>query len=121
MMARQWVQLLGLGLALAAVIVVTVAVVLPAAALGLALALLVAGAVLVAQRVTAVAQAARSAVMGTRPAEEPPQPILRLELADGAVLSARPVPLPGGGEHTLLLTREGYVVASAEGKVLHRI
>jgi hypothetical protein len=31
------------------------------------------------------------------------------------------VPLAAESEHTLLLTRDGYVVVSAEGKVLHRL
>ncbi len=119
MTARQWAQLLGLGLALAAAIVVTVAVVLPAAALALAVAMTAAALALVAQRAADVARGARAAVAGAPAPEGAPQPTLRLELPDGAVVSARPVPLPG--EDTLLLTRGGYVVVSAEGRVLHTL
>lgn len=121
MTARQWAQLFGLGLALAAALVVVVAVVLPAAALALALALAAAALSVATQRATAVARRTRAAVTGAPAPEGPAQPTLRLELPDGAVVSARPVPLPGEGEQTMLLTREGYVVVSAAGKVVHRI
>lgn len=121
MTARQWAQLFGLGLALAAAIVVMVAVVLPAAAMVLALALTGVALATVAQRATTVAQATRARVGRAWASESAPQPTLRLELPGGAVVSARPVPLPGEGEQTMLLTRDGYVVVSAEGRVLHRI
>jgi hypothetical protein len=121
MTARQWAQIFGLGLAVAAAIVVAVAIVLPAAALALAAALTVAALTVAAQRASALARAARAAVSGAPTPEAMAQPTLRLELADGAVVNARPVPLPGESEHTLLLTRDGYVVVSAEGKVLHRL
>jgi hypothetical protein len=121
MSARQWAQAVGLGLALAVAIVAVVAVVLPVAALALAVALLVAGAVALAQQTRAVAQAARAATGSAPRGDEIPQPTLRLELADGAVVSARAVPLPGDGEHTLLLTRDGYVLVNAEGRAVHRL
>lgn len=121
MTARQWAQLVGLLLTVAAVIITVVALTLPAAALALTLALLTAGVAMATQRISAAARVARAAVAGARPTEGAPQPTLRLELADGAVVSARPVPLPGASEHTLLLTRDGYLVVSAEGKVLHRL
>lgn len=119
--ARQWAQLMGLALLVAVTIIVLVAVVLPAAALALALALLLASFVAVGQRVAAVARAARAAAARAYGASEAPQPTLRLELADGQVVAARPVPLAGESEHALLLTRDGYVVVSAEGRVLHRL
>jgi hypothetical protein len=119
--ARQWVQLIGLGLLLALAVMAVVAVVLPTAALIITLALVATGVAFVAQRVSAVAQAAGRAVSG-EPAPEPtPQPTLRLELPDGEVVSAWPVPLPHESEHTLLLTRDGYVVVSAEGRIVHRL
>lgn len=121
MTRRQWAQLVGLGLMLAVVFVMAVAIVLPAAALALTLALLVVGATLVAQRVSSVARSVRSAASGERPAAGPAQPALLLELADGTVVHARPVPISGASEHTLALTRDGYVVLSAEGKLLHRL
>jgi type II secretory pathway pseudopilin PulG len=121
MTARQWAQLMALGLALAVAVLVMVAVVLPAAALVMGLALLATGAAFVAQRASAVARAAQSAVRGAPSATGEAQPTLRLELASGEVVSARPVPLEGPSEHTLLLTRDGYVVVSAEGRVLHRL
>jgi hypothetical protein len=119
MTARERLQLLGLGLALAAVILVVLAVVLPLAAFTVAVAMLAATALVVARQLTAAARAARS--FAREPfAGEATRPV-RLELADGTVVSARPVPLPGDGEHTLMLTREGYVLVSAEGRVIHRI
>jgi hypothetical protein len=121
MTARRWAQVFGLVLALAVAIVVAVAVVLPVAALVLTLALLVAGVALVARQVPAMARTARTAATGMPSGEEQVQPTLRLELADGTELRARPVPLAGESEHTLMLTREGYVVVSAEGAVIHRL
>lgn len=121
MTARQWGQLMLLGLLTAVAIVVVVAIVLPTAALVTALALLIAGAALVAQRASAVARAAHSRVADAFSGTQKPQPTLRLELADGSVLNARPVPLPGASEDTLLLTRDGYIVVSAEGRVIHRL
>lgn len=119
--ARQWFQLFGLALAAAAVLVAFVAVVLPAVALALALALLVVGALLVTQQMAAVARAARRVVASSPLDEEAAQPRLRLELPDGTVLSARQVPLHGPSEHAMLLTREGYALVDAEGRVAHRI
>lgn len=119
--ARQWAQLIGLALVAVATILTVVAVVLPMAALAMAAALLVAGVTLAAQRVASVARTARAAVRGAPAAEAEPQPTLRLELADGEVLSARPVPLAHESEDTMLLTRDGYIVVSAEGRVLHRL
>lgn len=121
MPARQWAQLLGMALALAVILTLVVAVVLPAAALLMALAFVATGAAFVVRRVGAVARSARSAVAATTSADQAPQPTMRLELPDGQVLSARPVPLPAEREHTMLLTRDGYVVVSAEGRVLHRL
>jgi len=121
MTARQGFRLLGLGLALAVVIVATLAVVLPALALALTLALVVAGAAMAMQQARAVARSARAAVAGAPRTAEAPQPTMLLELADGAVLCARPVPLPGDGAHTLVLTRQGYLLLSAGGEVFHRL
>jgi hypothetical protein len=121
MTVRQWTQLLGLGLALAVVIVAIVAVVLPATALALALALAATGVALATRQMQAMARSAQAAVMGAPPAEAATPPVLLLELADGAVLSARPVPLPGQGEHTLVLTREGYLLLGAAGNVVHKL
>ena len=126
--ARQWAQLMGLGLLLAVTVIVVVAVVLPTAALVTALVLAVAGVAMVAQRVGAVARAATQAVAGkpgarqatTGEPEADTQPTLRIELASGEVRAARPVAMPQS-EHSLLLTRDGYLVVSAEGRVLHRI
>jgi hypothetical protein len=118
--ARQWLHLIGLGLALAVVIVVALAVALPAAALTLALALLVMGLGLVAQRVRTVAGAARAAVAGVV-ADEAATPTLELMLGDGELLSARAVALPVQSEHTLVLTRRGYMLLDAEGEVFHRL
>lgn len=119
--ARQWAQLMGLALLVAVAIVALVAVVLPAAALALAVAMLVTAVAAAAQRASAVARAARGAAARAYGAGEAPQPTLRLELADGHVVAARPVPMAGESEHALLLTRDGYVVVSAEGRVLHRL
>jgi hypothetical protein len=119
--ARRWAQLLGLGLALAVAIVAILALVLPAAALTLALALVVAGATLALQQARAVARSARAAVAGAPSAAEAAQPTMLLELADGAVLSARLVPLPGDDAYTLVLTRQGYLLLGADGEVVHRL
>lgn len=119
--ARQGFRLLGLGLALAVVIVATLAVVLPTAALALTLALVAMGGALVMQQARAVARSARAAVAGAPPAAETPQPTMLLDLADGTVLSARPVPLPGDGAHTMVLTRQGYLLLRADGEVFHRL
>lgn len=48
-------------------------------------------------------------------------PTLRLTLPDGETVSARPVSLPGQASEQLLLTRNGYVVVDADGRVLHRL
>lgn len=119
MSARQWAQAMGLTLLVAVAMILTVAVVLPTAALILTLALLAAGAGLVARRVGRVASAARRAVAPEAPGEA--RPTLRLELPGGEVVSARPVPLAHESAETLLLTRDGYVVVSSEGRVLHRL
>ncbi len=119
--ARQWAQLMGLGVLLALMIVIAVAVVLPTAALVISLALATTGIIFVAQRAAAVAQAAGRAMAGAPAPEPAPLPILRFELPNGEVVSARAVPLPHASEHTLLFTRDGYVVVNAEGRVLHRL
>ncbi len=118
---RQWGQLLLPGLLLAVVLVIVLAVALPVAALVLSLALLGSGLAMVVQRAGAAARSVEAAVRGTAEPDAPSQPTLKLELAEGVVLNARPVPLAAPGEHTLLLTREGYIVVNAEGQVLHRI
>jgi hypothetical protein len=87
----------------------------PLAAALLALALLIVGAAAVAAR-PARPRRPRPAF-----AEGEAAPTLRLELPDGAVLSARPVALPGPSEDQLLLTRDGYVVVDRDGRVLHRL
>ncbi len=120
--AREWARLMGAALLAAVTIVALVAVVLPAAALAMAAALLLMATVAMAQRASAVARAARERAASPRgAAEEAPLPTLRLELPDGQVLAARPVPLAGESEHALLLTRDGYVVVSADGRVLYRL
>jgi hypothetical protein len=119
--ARQGLQLLGIGLALAVVIVATLAVVLPALALALTIALVVAGAAMAMQQARAVARSARAAVAGAPRAADSPQPTMLLELPDGAVLSARPLPLPGDGAHTMVLTRQGYMLLRADGELFHRL
>lgn len=119
--ARQLAQMVGIGLALAVAAVVIVALVLPAAALAIALALTIMGAALLAQRVRAAARLAHAAVAGAPAADEAAPATVLLELADGAVLSARPVPLPGEGAHTLVLTREGYLLLNGGGEVVHRL
>lgn len=120
--ARQWAWLFSLGLALAVVIVAVVSILVPAAALGVTLALFAMGAAFVARQVASVSGGRRAArAVRAAPADGTPQPTLLLEVGDGAVVSARPVPLPGGGEDTLMLTRDGYVVVNAAGKVLHRL
>lgn len=66
----------------------------------------------------------RAAVRAARPAPTPTgeaAPALRLVLADGSTRVAQPVDLPGHDEHRLLLTRDGYVLVDAAGKVLHRL
>lgn len=118
--ARHWVQLVALGLVLVVAIVVILAVVLPTAALVLALVLAATGVAFVTQRTMAVARSAARTMAGSPAPDTTPQPSLRLELPDGEVVSARPVPLPQESEHTLLLTRDGYVVVNAEGRIIYR-
>ncbi len=118
--SRQWTRMLGLGLALAIVAVAVLAVALPAAALALTVALILAGAALLGERARAVGRRAHRPAAGTTEGTAA-QPSLQIELADGALLSARPVALPGEGERTMVLTRDGYLLLSAEGRVVHRI
>lgn len=107
-------QLVALALLALMVGLIVLAAQQPLAAALLALALAVAG---------GATAAARPARRQARPAfaEFEATPTLRLELASGEVLSARPVALPGEGEEQLLLTRDGYVVVDQGGRVLHRL
>jgi hypothetical protein len=119
--ARQWVQLIGLGLALAVVIMVVLALVLPVAALVLAAVLLVAGVGLVLRRVQAVASVARATVTSAASAEDVVSPPMLLTLGDGELLSARAVVSSAQSEHTLVLTRRGYVLIDSSGEVFHQL
>lgn len=101
--------------ALAIAFVATVAV-LPAAA-GIAALLVAAAASLVGVLATRPAPR-RSAVADVGAYHGP---TLRLTLAGGAELSARAVPLAGLGDHQLLLTRDGYILVDAVGRVVHRL
>lgn len=118
---RQWAQLMLLGLMLAVAIVVVLAVVLPTAALALGLALAVTVGTLVVQRAAAVGRTVKRTIVGEPEPEAPAQPTLRIEVAEGVVLVARPVPLRQDSEHSVLLTRDGYLVVNDEGRVIHRI
>jgi hypothetical protein len=120
MTAQQWGHYLRLGLALAVTIVVLVAVALPAGAMLLTIALVVLGVSLATQRAWAAAQSARAPRAGAANADEA-APTMLLELADGALLSARPVPLSSQSKHTLALTREGYLLLNPKGEVVHKL
>jgi hypothetical protein len=87
----------------------------PLAAALLALALATAGGAALVARPTRRRRARPASV------ESEATPTLRLELAGGKVLNARPVALPGDGEEQLLLTREGYIVVDRDGRALHRL
>lgn len=113
--ARPELRLLAVALLLAAAVTALVlATTAPLVAAALALGVAVAAALVGA----GVPPAQRSA----RPAPLPePAPALHLTLPNGATLSARPVALPGDAEHQLLLTRDGYVVVDAEGRLIHKL
>jgi hypothetical protein len=119
MTARQRRQLAGLALLTIAVIITILAVVAPTAALVASLSLLAGGAILAAlQTQRRVGRRTVAADVGAGSTAQPP---LQIALADGAVRTARIVPLDHSDEHTLLLTRDGYLVVSAEGRVVHKI
>lgn len=119
--AQQWRQLIVSGLLLAVIMVVVLAVLLPTAALVLTLALVAMGVSLITQRVSSALRAPHQASRaGTMP-EDAVAPTLYLKLADGVVVAARPIPLPAAQDHSLLLTRDGYVVVNAEGRIIHSI
>jgi hypothetical protein len=117
MTGPQWSRQILLGIVLAAVIITFVAVVLPIAALVAALALLVTGTAFLVQRFSPITPAARAASRSTNESDATHQPTLMLDLADGTVLAARTV--ENSAEHALLLTRKGYVVVDAEGRIRH--
>ncbi|NJN16241.1 MAG: hypothetical protein HC822_08180 [Oscillochloris sp.] len=118
---RRWAQVLGLGVLLAITLILVLAVVLPAAALVLALALIAATVLVVARQVRTVAQTAQHTAAKMSSAAEPVPATLQLELADGSVLQGRPVVMPGRQEHTMVLTREGYLLVDAEGAIRYRL
>ncbi|MBP1468975.1 hypothetical protein EYB53_024920 [Candidatus Chloroploca sp. M-50] len=118
---RQWGQLAGIVLFLTAALIITLAVILPAAALGLAIAAVVVVTSLVARQMQVLGQAARRVASGEPAFEEPVQPTLRVELPDGEVMVARPVAIPQTDEHTMLLTRNGYLMVNGRGEVFHRL
>lgn len=118
---RQWGQLAGIALFLTAALIITLAVILPAAALVLAVAAVFVVTSLVVRQMQVLGQAARRVASGEPAFEEPVQPTLRVELPDGEVMVARPVAIPQTDEHTMLLTRNGYLMVNGRGEVFHRL
>ncbi|MFV9505951.1 MAG: hypothetical protein AB4911_15475 [Oscillochloridaceae bacterium umkhey_bin13] len=118
---RQWAQLTSLVLLLAVSIVIVVAVVVPTAALALGLALVAASLVTLVQRTRGMARRVARRATGTAETTGPYGPTLRLDLPTGDLTAARQIRLAHASEHTLLLTRHGYVVADAAGRPIHII
>lgn len=119
MTGRQRVQMLGLALLAVVGLVATLLVVLPVVAAALlVMALLALATVVMRQTAAAVEVVGRAVSPESEPAPAAP---VQLELATGEVVSARPVRLTGPSEHTMLLTRDGYLVVDEAGRVLRRI
>lgn len=113
---RLWAVSLGALAVLA--LLVALLVLLPLAALTMLLGLAVSGVALLVQRASSL----RVARPQARPAADGALgPTLLIVDAAGDPLAARAVPLAGPSEHTLALTRDGYVLLNAAGQVLHRL
>jgi len=113
---RAWALVLAALLVLA--LFVAMLALLPLAALVLLAGTAVSGAALLFQRATAARPSARPA----RPVPDAPAgPLLVVVDADGEAVSARAVSVAGQSEHTLALTRDGYVLLDADGRVIHAL
>jgi hypothetical protein len=115
---RLWATVLAalVGLAL----LTTLLVLLPLAALTMLVGMALSGAALLAQR-AAAPRAARPGRARPAGANEAAGPMFQLVDADGVAIAARAVSLAGPSEHTLALTRDGYVLVDDTGRVLHRL
>lgn len=119
--SRQRAQLTGLALLAFAALIAILAVVAPLAALALSLSLLAGALLLVLSLKHSQVAPRRSATADVGAADATLQPPLQIALEDGVLRAARVVPLAANDEHTLLLTRDGYLVVGASGQVVHTI
>jgi hypothetical protein len=119
--SRQRAQLNGLALLAFAALITILAVVAPLAALALSLSLLAGTLLLVLSLRQGRVEPRRVATADVGAADATPQLPVQITLEDGALHVARVVPSAANDEHTLLLTRNGYLVVNASGQVVHTI
>lgn len=96
----------------------TMLVLLPLAALTMLVGLALSGVALLVQQIGTLRASRRRTA---RPEAAESGPTLLIVDAAGEPMAARAVILPHPSEHTLALTRDGYVLIDADGRVFHRL